>query len=251
MRSCCLRSPRPTRTRGRSTSATTAPSGWEPLARDRACYRPDGRLTDLTTSNSPLADDDVRAIQRRPHDRRAVDRNRAGLNRFDPGYAPPPPPPSSAARLHASIRTRSRLSALGFAAAHRAATLRAIAARSRSRRPRVRRFAGTGNRRCGSGTDGTMAALREARASTSCASRRAAAPRSVRIAVVPLSCQRGCASAVVTRWCSSTRPRRGSALRSHRSRRHAAHRSRAVGRVRGVVPGHAPALRSRSRSTAR
>jgi hypothetical protein len=56
-------------------------------------YRRDGTiLNDYTESNSPLADDEVRAIRVDPATGAVWIATAGGLNRFDPFYVPPPPP---------------------------------------------------------------------------------------------------------------------------------------------------------------
>ena len=65
---------------------------WLGTANGVRIYHPGGATEDLTAANSPLADDEVRAIR--------IDRatgvvwigTASGLNRFDPGYVAPPPP---------------------------------------------------------------------------------------------------------------------------------------------------------------
>jgi len=53
---------------------------------------PQGNLQDFTTANSPLADDEVRAIRVDDETGLVWIGTTRGLNRYDPGYRPPPPP---------------------------------------------------------------------------------------------------------------------------------------------------------------
>jgi hypothetical protein len=55
--------------------------------------RPDGSISDLTTANSPLANDEVRAIREEPGTGAYWIATAGGLHRYDPNYVPPPPPP--------------------------------------------------------------------------------------------------------------------------------------------------------------
>jgi hypothetical protein len=72
---------------------------WVATAAGLRAYHPGGATESFTTSNSPLTDDEVRAV--------AVDRNTGviwvttadGLNRYDPAYVPPPPPPIPMLRI--------------------------------------------------------------------------------------------------------------------------------------------------------
>lgn len=65
-------------------------------------YRPGGGFDDYKTSNSPLANDEVRAIAADPVTGVMWFATAGGLNRFDPGYTPPPPPsiPSLSIRVY-------------------------------------------------------------------------------------------------------------------------------------------------------
>ncbi|HTM57227.1 MAG TPA: two-component regulator propeller domain-containing protein [Candidatus Udaeobacter sp.] len=80
--------------RGAVHPMDVAPDGtvWLGTANGVRVYHPGGATEDLTAENSPLADDEVRAVR--------IDRSSgavwigtaSGLNRFDPGYVAPPPP---------------------------------------------------------------------------------------------------------------------------------------------------------------
>lgn len=62
-------------------------------------YRPGGGYDDYKTGNSPLANDEVRAIAVDPATGVVWFATAGGLSRFDPGYTPPPPPTLPALRL--------------------------------------------------------------------------------------------------------------------------------------------------------
>ncbi len=64
-------------------------------------YLPGGGYEDYKTSNSPLLDDEVRAVAVDPATGVAWFATAGGLSRFDPGYTPPPPPTISA--LHVLV----------------------------------------------------------------------------------------------------------------------------------------------------
>ncbi len=53
---------------------------------------PRGNLQDFGTANSPLADQEVRAIRVDPATGVVWIGTTRGLNRYDPGFRPPPPP---------------------------------------------------------------------------------------------------------------------------------------------------------------
>jgi hypothetical protein len=82
-------------TRGACHPLDVAPDGTPWVGTDGGvhAYAADGTVTEYTTANSPLADDEVRAVW--------VDQATGvvwigtsnGLSRFDPGYVPPPPEP--------------------------------------------------------------------------------------------------------------------------------------------------------------
>jgi hypothetical protein len=55
-------------------------------------YKPGGGYEDYKTSNSPLANNEVRAIATDPASGAVWFATAGGLTRFDPGYTPPPPP---------------------------------------------------------------------------------------------------------------------------------------------------------------
>jgi ligand-binding sensor domain-containing protein len=65
-------------------------------------YRPGGGFSDFRIDNSPLADNEVRAISIDPVTGVAWIGTATGINRFDPHYQPPPPPriPSLAFKLY-------------------------------------------------------------------------------------------------------------------------------------------------------
>ena len=56
-------------------------------------YHPGGAMEDFDATNSPLANDEVRAIRVDQGSGVAWIGTAAGLNRYDPYYVPPPPPP--------------------------------------------------------------------------------------------------------------------------------------------------------------
>lgn len=62
-------------------------------------YRRGGGTVDYRTANSPLANDEVRAIAVDPVTGVVWFATAGGLSRFDPGYVPPPPPSIPALRL--------------------------------------------------------------------------------------------------------------------------------------------------------
>jgi hypothetical protein len=73
------------------------------VTRDRIAYaasssglrvrHPDGSIEDFDSRNSPLANDEVRAIAVEPATGAVWIGTASGLNRYDPGYRPPRPPP--------------------------------------------------------------------------------------------------------------------------------------------------------------
>jgi ligand-binding sensor domain-containing protein len=62
-------------------------------------FRPGGGYDDYKVSNSPLANNEVRAIAADPNSGVVWFATAGGLNRFDPGYTPPPPPTISSLHL--------------------------------------------------------------------------------------------------------------------------------------------------------
>ena len=60
---------------------------------------PGGGVQDFDTSNSPLADDEVRAVRADPVTGVVWIGTARGLHRYDPGYRPPPPPPVPELRI--------------------------------------------------------------------------------------------------------------------------------------------------------
>ena len=72
----------------------------------------DGAITDFTTANSPLVNDEVRAIRPEPGSRAVWIATAGGLNRYDPAYVPPVPPPPPSLRFNLYPNPAS-LTALG------------------------------------------------------------------------------------------------------------------------------------------
>ncbi|HTR97943.1 MAG TPA: hypothetical protein VMH61_08580 [Candidatus Acidoferrales bacterium] len=76
-------------------------------------YQPGGATQDFTTDNSPLADDEVRAVSVDPRTGVVWFGTASGVNRYDPHYQPPPPP--SISRLQARVYPNpTHLSGIGL-----------------------------------------------------------------------------------------------------------------------------------------
>ena len=107
---------------------------------------PHGVLQDFSTANSPLADDEVRAIRVDGTTGVVWIGTTRGLNRYDPGYRPPSPPPVP--RLEFTIYPNpTSLSALGISLKLNGNSVSYRGEVYDLRGRRLTRFSGVGNQR--------------------------------------------------------------------------------------------------------